>query len=276
LTDIGASLQAVLGKAGLRALGGFWEVPADAALEPAAARTSLAGEQFVFDVQGHHLEYHLMPKDRRKPFFGSVFPQVNCGADDPHACFSREVFLEDFFLRSDTNMVTLSALPIAPKGSPLSQAIMEETRVTAELACGWETVLLHAQVLPNYGPLQANLDEMERKRPPLPDQGLEGLHALPGRVWGPWKRLAARRRRPPPAQGRARLHRAGASPRHHDDLRPQGVRRRQPLRLARGRSRRRARVPRRRLHRLPLWFRARRPARGANTEQRPPGWGSTG
>ena len=155
------SLQAVLGEASRRALGGVWEMPAEAALEPDAARSVLAGEQFVFDVQGHHLEYHLMPKDRQKPFFGSVFPQVNCGKDDPHACFSREVFLEDFFLRSDTNMVTLSALPIAPKGSPLSQAIMEETRATAELACGWETVLLHAQVLPNYGPLRANLDEME-------------------------------------------------------------------------------------------------------------------
>ena len=79
---------------------------------------------------------------------------MNCGKDDPRACFAREVFLEDFFLRSDTNMVTLSALPIAPKGSPLSAAIMEETRHTAELACGWDSVLLHAQALPNYGPLR--------------------------------------------------------------------------------------------------------------------------
>src|SRR6266508_2244060 len=63
-----------------------------------AAKHSLGGKQFVFDVQGHHLEYHLMPKNRHKPFFGFVFPQVNCGKDDPHACFSREVFLEDFFL----------------------------------------------------------------------------------------------------------------------------------------------------------------------------------
>jgi hypothetical protein len=156
------SLQTVWLEAAKHGLGGFWEIPSEGALEADAARVALAGRQFVFDVQGHHLEHHLMPKDRHKPFFGSVFPQVNCGKDDPHACFSREVFLEDFFLRSDTNMVTLSALPIAPKGSPLSAAIMEETRHTAELACGWESVLLHAQVLPNYGPLKANLDEMER------------------------------------------------------------------------------------------------------------------
>lgn len=156
------ALQSVWTDAARGALGGFWEVPAEGALDAEAARAALAGPQFVFDVQGHHLEYALMRGDRGKPFFGSVFPQVNCGKEDPRACFSREVFLEDFFLRSDTNMVTLSALPIAPKGSPLSAAIMDETRRTAELACGWETVLLHAQVLPNVGPLQANLDEMER------------------------------------------------------------------------------------------------------------------
>jgi predicted TIM-barrel fold metal-dependent hydrolase len=143
------------------ALGGYWAVPSEAALEAEAARAVLAGEEFVFDVQGHFLEYDLMRRTAGKPFFGSVFPQVNCGADDPRACFSREVFLEDFFLRSDTSMVTISALPIAPKGSPLSAAIMDEARVTAELVTGWEPVLLHAQVLPNYGRLQENLDLME-------------------------------------------------------------------------------------------------------------------
>jgi uncharacterized protein len=143
-------------------LGGSWELPKEAALEEEAARAVLAGEEFVFDVQGHFLEYDLMRRTAGQPFFGSVFPQVNCGADDPRACFSREVFLEDMFLRSDTSMVTISALPIAPEGSPLSEAIMDDARVTAELVTGWEPVLLHAQVLPNYGPLKKNLDLMEK------------------------------------------------------------------------------------------------------------------
>lgn len=141
-------------------VGGRWELALEAALEEDAARAVLAGDEFVFDVQGHFLEYDLMRRTAGQPFFGSVFPQVDCGADDPRACFSREVFLEDFLLRSDTSMVTLSALPIAPRGSPLSQAIMEDARVTAELVTGWEPVL-HAQVLPNYGRLQDNLELME-------------------------------------------------------------------------------------------------------------------
>jgi uncharacterized protein len=141
---------------------GNYVLPPEAGRDHAAARSVLSGEEFVFDVQGHHLEYDLMHSPPGEPFFGQVFPQVNCGEDDPRACFAREVFMEEFFLRSDTNMVTLSALPIAPEGSPLSAAIMEETRHTAELVCGWESVLLHAQALPNYGPLSANLEAMER------------------------------------------------------------------------------------------------------------------
>jgi predicted TIM-barrel fold metal-dependent hydrolase len=154
------ALQGCLKDAG-KLGGGRWEVPPEAALERDAARAVLAGEEFVFDVQGHLLEYDELHRSAGQPFFGSVFPQVNCGEDDPHACFTREVFLEDLFLRSDTSMVTISALPIAPEGSPLSEAIMDETRRTAELVTGWEPVLLHAQVLPNYGPLGRNLELME-------------------------------------------------------------------------------------------------------------------
>ena len=141
--------------------GGRYEVPTDARRDADAARSALAGDEFVFDVQGHHLEYDLMKRYEGEPYFGAAFPQVNCGEDDSRACFAREVFLEEFFLKSDTNMVTLSALPIAPKGSPLSAAIMDETRHTAELVCGWESVLLHAQALPNYGRLEDNLEAME-------------------------------------------------------------------------------------------------------------------
>ncbi|HEX2234525.1 MAG TPA: amidohydrolase family protein [Thermoleophilaceae bacterium] len=154
------ALQGCLGDSG-EEQGGRYTVPKEAGRDADAAREALAGEEFVFDVQGHHLEYDLMKSPPGEPYFGQVFPQMNCGEDDPRACFAREVFLEEILLKSDTNMVTLSALPIAPEGSPLSAAIMDETRETAKLACGWETVLLHAQVLPNYGALQANLDGME-------------------------------------------------------------------------------------------------------------------
>ena len=68
--------------------------------------------------------------------------------------------MEEVFLRSDTSMVVLSALPIAPEGSPMSPEAMDHARRVAEAACHDERVLLHAQALPNVGDLAANLDAM--------------------------------------------------------------------------------------------------------------------
>jgi hypothetical protein len=76
-------------------------------------------------------------------------------------CFSIEHFLEAFFIRSDTNVVVLSALPIYPEGSPLSPEIMAETRRIVEGLCRDERILLHGQVLPNVGSLGSVLRGME-------------------------------------------------------------------------------------------------------------------
>jgi uncharacterized protein len=75
-------------------------------------------------------------------------------------CFSITHFMEEVFLKSDTSMVVLSALPIAPEGSPMSADLMDEARRVAEALCHDQRVLLHAQALPNVGDLSANLDAM--------------------------------------------------------------------------------------------------------------------
>jgi hypothetical protein len=140
--------------------GGGYEIPPEATAEPEAAEQAVGGEEFVMDVQGHLLEYDLNPVFHGEGFWAS-FPQQYCGEDDPRVCFSIEHFLEAFFIRSDTDVVVLSALPIYPQGSPLSPRIMEETRRIVEGLCRDERVLLHGQVLPNVGPLHSVLDGME-------------------------------------------------------------------------------------------------------------------
>jgi len=76
-------------------------------------------------------------------------------------CFSIEHFLEAFFIRSDTNVAVLSALPIYPEGSPLSPQIMFETRRIVDGLCRDERILLHGQVLPNVGTLGSILSAMQ-------------------------------------------------------------------------------------------------------------------
>jgi hypothetical protein len=140
--------------------GGRYLIPPEAMIDPEPAHAAIGGEEFVFDIQGHLLEYDLNPILNGQDFW-TRFPQQNCGEDDPRVCFSIDSFMELMFLRSDTSKLVLSALPIYPQGSPLSPKIMNETRLIAEGLCRDERVLLHAQALPNVGPPQAALDGME-------------------------------------------------------------------------------------------------------------------
>jgi predicted TIM-barrel fold metal-dependent hydrolase len=140
--------------------GGTYDVPSTASADRDAARAALAGNEFVFDIQGHFLEYRVNPATRQARDFWTGFPQRGCGEQDPRLCFSITHFMEEVFLKSDTSMVVLSALPIAPEGSPMSADLMDETRRVAEALCRDQRVLLHAQALPNVGDLSANLDAM--------------------------------------------------------------------------------------------------------------------
>jgi hypothetical protein len=156
------ALDACTQEASKRALGGRYTITPEATVEPEAAREVIGGEEFVFDVQGHLLEYDLNPAIQPDDHdFWSRFPQQYCGEDDPRVCYSIDHFLEEMFLKSDTTMLALSALPIAPKGSPLSTEVMDVTRRIAQALCNDERILLHGQALPNVGSLEANLEAME-------------------------------------------------------------------------------------------------------------------
>ena len=137
----------------------------------------------MFDIQGHLLEYHLNPVLNGQNFWQS-FPQKGCGEDDPRVCYSIEHFLELMFLRSDTNMLVLSSLPIFPEGSPLSPEIMDITRRTVEGLCRDERILLHAQALPNVGTQRAALDAMEHTAGRYPVAAWKTFTHFPGAFEG--------------------------------------------------------------------------------------------
>lgn len=143
--------------------GGRYSVSPEATVDEEAAREVLAGDEFVFDIQGHLLEYDLNPSTVNTwgNNFWSLFPQQNCGAEDPRDCFSIEQFLDLMFIRSDTSMVVISALPIAPEGSPLSIEAMEETRRVVTALCRDDRVMMHGQALPNVGEPKSTLAGME-------------------------------------------------------------------------------------------------------------------
>ena len=108
----------------------------------------------MFDVQGHFLDYS---HDYGAPL--PAFPQSDCGADDPHDCYSVETFLDLVFNQSDTAMVVLSALPFA--GNPLSPEVMARTIDLADRLCGDHRVLMQGEAHPSDGPMEPMLAGME-------------------------------------------------------------------------------------------------------------------
>jgi predicted TIM-barrel fold metal-dependent hydrolase len=177
-----AVLAACSKESGGGSSGGSFDVPPDATLDPDAAQDVLGGDGFVMDVQGHLLEYDL---DRPLPssWFGSGFPQAACGEGDPRACLTTEHFLEEVFVRSDTSVAVLSAVPVAGDDGPLRPEVMAEAIRQAERLCGDGRLLMQGHAVPNAGPLQAALDAMADAADRFPIAAWKVYTHAGGRGW---------------------------------------------------------------------------------------------
>jgi hypothetical protein len=165
--------------------GGTYRVPKEAADEPEAAAGALAGEEFVFDVQTHYLNYDLAQEGGITGLAGLAqsFPQSRCGDDDPRACFSVEHYLDLLFAQSDTSLVVLTAIPIAAPANPLELDDMELARRLAERLCGDGRVLLHGGVQPTVGPRGAQIEGMADLVAQHPIKAWKVYTHAPGQGW---------------------------------------------------------------------------------------------
>jgi hypothetical protein len=137
--------------------GGTFTVPRTATTDPAHAREVLGGDEFVFDVQTHLLEY----APGAQSDFGAGFPYFGCGEADGLQCFGIDHWFREVFVRSDTTMAVISAVPLLTDPNPLSIDVMEQARAAAKRVCGDDKrVFLHGQVNPNVGDVQRELDHM--------------------------------------------------------------------------------------------------------------------
>jgi uncharacterized protein len=142
--------------------GGRYRLPRGAASDLDIARAALGGDEFIFDVQVHYLNYDLAQPGGLG--IGSLFPQQNCGEDDPRACFAVDHVIEEMFLKSDTSTIVMSAIPIPGDANPLSIDDMELVkRIVTEL-CGRGHVLLQGQTFPSIGNAAEQLDAMRALR----------------------------------------------------------------------------------------------------------------
>src|SRR5680860_1485971 len=148
--------------------GGFFQLAQAAAVDPEIAAATLAGREFIFDVQGHFVNpqgawLKQLPADAR-PL--SDFPKTECALADTGGersylqCLGEDEFIKDIFLDSDTDMMVLSFVPSYRDAEPLT---IEEAAATAgivERMEGSHRLLVHGRVNPNQdGDLQG-MDEL--------------------------------------------------------------------------------------------------------------------
>ncbi|MEX2254966.1 MAG: amidohydrolase family protein, partial [Acidimicrobiia bacterium] len=157
--------------------GGTLRVPEDATVDPEAAREALGGDEFVMDVQTHFLD--LDPAQFADP----GFPQSSCGASDPRLCYSIDAYLEELFLRSDTSIAVISAIPAAGDDGPLAPERMDEARRAADALCGDGRVLMHGQAIPQIGALDQRLDDMDALVERYPISSWKVYTHTPGPGW---------------------------------------------------------------------------------------------
>ena len=144
--------------------GGFFELPREAGLDGALAEATVGGDEFIFDIQGHHVN----PKgnwrrwDNQWVYILRFFPQSSCG-EDAIDCFSAEHFIREVFLDSDTDMAVLSAVPAAPEDNPLSTEEAAATRAMVAAMESQHRLLIHGLVHPNLkGQIEAMTVQKEK------------------------------------------------------------------------------------------------------------------
>lgn len=147
--------------------GGFFEVSAEAALEPQLAQAQLGKQEFIFDVQGHFVNptgawLKTVPAGA-KPLsnFEKAACELSSGPGDRAylRCLSGEEFVKDVFLDSDTDVMVLSFVPSTREGEPLTIEEAAATRAIVDRMQGSKRLMLHGRVNPNQ---PGDVEDMER------------------------------------------------------------------------------------------------------------------
>jgi hypothetical protein len=145
--------------------GGYYLLPKESPFENAAAQTVLASDDFIFDVQLHHVNPKGAWRQRAGPNAFRSMPNSNCGKADHVECFSSGALLKDVFHDSDTAMGVLSHVPGGMQTNPLDFEAAGATRAAAHALDGTQRLLLHGRCMPT---LPGEIDGMDAQAAQFP------------------------------------------------------------------------------------------------------------
>jgi len=125
-------------------------LPPGASLDQEAADATLRGDEFIFDVQTHHVAIERKWWVDERPNLAEYLRttrQANCDGpiEDLH-CFDQDHYLKSVFLDSDTDVAVLSALWGAPEMNAINALEMAKTRERLAAMEGSPRLLIHGHV----------------------------------------------------------------------------------------------------------------------------------
>src|SRR5687767_1265691 len=149
--------------------GGFFDVPAEAALDLKLAATKGRQKEFIFDVQGHFVDpsgawLKTAPADAFK-----WSPKASCalaskpGERSHLACLGPDEFVKDVFVDSDTDMVVLSFVPARRDAEPLTMEAADAVRRIVDRLQGTHRLMIHGRVNPNQPGDVEGMDELKER-----------------------------------------------------------------------------------------------------------------
>jgi len=149
--------------------GGFFDLHADAALEPQLAQASLEKAEFIFDVQGHFVDPNRLWMETAPPTAFKFASKTQCAlntGDGPlsHlACLTPEEFVKDVFMDSDTDMMVLSFVPSRRDAQPLTIESADAVRRIVDRMEGTHRLLIHGRVNPNQPGDVEDMEELKER-----------------------------------------------------------------------------------------------------------------
>jgi predicted TIM-barrel fold metal-dependent hydrolase len=147
--------------------GRCYEVDAAEADDPKAFEERWPKDQFVFDVQTHHVDvsrkwYEDTPDGRKALQFFRMLRPLAGSVEASLDLLNRAHYVKEVFGDSDTQMAIISGVPSRQwDRNPLPPDQMVATRKYVNDLAGSQRVLSHGLLRPNLGPKE--LDEMERQ-----------------------------------------------------------------------------------------------------------------
>src|SRR5947209_2607266 len=147
--------------------GDVYEVSAEEVADQQAFKEKWPKEQFIFDVQTHHVDvgrkwYDDTPDGRRAVRFFQMLRPFSGSLEKSLELLNRAHYVKEVFGDSDTVMAVISGVPSREwDKNPLPPDQMVATRKFVNDLAGSQRVLSHGLLRPNLGPKE--LDEMERQ-----------------------------------------------------------------------------------------------------------------